>query len=220
MQPQVICLANSYKLGGRCFAGRMFRGTSIGPWVRPIGDRDGEQVLLSEIAFANGASPSLLDVVGLPLRMGRPNLHQRENWTFYPNQQWVLGESIPATPTFLDRLLSNHDDLWKNTSSSQEGLRDRVGLADLKQMPDSLRFIRPDALELEVSTQDKWRCRAHFTYQGVEYRLSVTDPVYGKDRLGEVSRVIRLGPTYLTISLGEVFHGFAYKLVAGIVEVP
>ena len=124
------------------------------------------------------------------------------------------------TPRLLDQLLSEDDELWLNASSSHEGLRDRVALEDLAHMPDSLRFIRPEVLELEVSTHDKWRCRAHLMYQGVEYRLSVTDPVYGKERLGEAPRVIRLGPTYLTVSLGEVFHGFAYKLVAGIVDVP
>jgi hypothetical protein len=55
-------------------------------------------------------------------------------------------------------------------------------------------------------------------YLGNEYNLVMTDPNYGKRRLGEEPRTVTLKDCYVTVSLTEIWNGFAYKLVAGIVE--
>jgi hypothetical protein len=65
----------------------------------------------------------------------------------------------------------------------------------------------------------RWHPRAHFWYLGQEYNLKVTDPLYGTARFGEKTQKISLRNSFFTISLGEIFDGYAYKLVAGVLEV-
>ena len=215
----VICLANSYKLGGRCFAGRLIRGDEIGPWVRPIGSGQGGALLVEETMCHDGRSPAVLDIVGIPLLTHEPRLHQREDWSFDLTQQWRRADSLPRTRTGLDPLLSPQIHLWSNHSSSTHGVADRVPEAELVHVPNSLRFIYLDFLELKVAYVDnKWNCRARFMYLGTRYNLSVTDPQYDMQRLGEEPKTVTIDDCYVTISLGEPFKGFAYKLVAGIVE--
>ena len=221
MNVRMVCLANSYKLGGRCVAGRVVDGQRIGPWVRPVGDRPGEELLLSEIAYPEGSWPAVLDMVDVPLGRSVGWLHQQENRAFDASKPWRwMGALTPSLRT-LDPLVSAEDDLWLPGSTSGRGLADRVAEADLARLTDSLRFIKPDVVDLQVMTVDgRWHCRAHFFYRGVEYNFKVTDPTYDRTRLGDKTRQVRLGTCYLTVSLAEPFHGFAYKIVAAIVEVP
>ena len=217
-----ICLANSIKHGGRCFAGRLVRGKEeieIGPWVRPVGKRQGGELLIEETECSDGRSPQLLDVVAIDLQQHEPRDHQTEDWSFDSTKKWRRTDSFPRTRTSLDRLLSEPMHLWSNHCSSSNGIADRVPEAELSHVHDSLRFISLDALHLKVAYLDnRWNCRAHFTYLGTHYNLAMTDPQYGKHRLGGSPRTVSIANCYVTISLGEVFHGFAYKLVAGIVE--
>lgn len=48
----------------------------------------------------------------------------------------------------------------------------------------------------------------------------MTDPVYERRYLAEEDGLYDLGECYLTVSLGEVWEGAAYKLVAAIIERP
>ena len=218
----VICLANSYKIGGRCFAGRLVRGPEmeiIGPWVRPVGKRPGGALLIQETEYHDGRLPQLLDVVAIDFQRPEPRDHQEEDWSFDSTKKWSLESQFPRTRRRLDSLLSKPEPLWSIRSSSISGIADRVPKAELDNIHDSLRFIRLDVLQLKIAYVDqKWRCRAHFMYLGNEYNLVMTDPNYGKRRLGEETRTLTLKDCYVTVSLGEMFHGFAYKLVAGIVE--
>ena len=218
----VICLANSYKNHGRCFAGRLVRGNEeieIGPWVRPVGKREGGELLIPETEYHDGRSPQLLDIVGIPLQRHEPRDHQKEDWSFDSTQKWSRVNQFPRTRKRLALLLSEPEHLWSIRSSSISGIADRVPKAELDNIHDSLRFIRLDVLQLKIAYVDqKWRCRAHFMYLGNEYNLAMTDPNYGKRRLGEETRTLTLKDCYVTVSLAEIWKGFAYKLVAGIVE--
>ena len=218
----VICLANSYKNGGRCFAGRLVRGSreiEIGPWVRPVGNRQGGELLIEETEYPNGRSPQLLDIVAMYLQQHEPRDHQKEDWSFDSTRRWSREGQFPRTHRSLDRLLAEPEPLWSNRSSSIGGIADRVPCDELEQIHDSLRFIRLDLLQLKIAYVDeKWRCRAHFMYLGHEYNLVMTDPNYGKGRLGAEPRTVTLKDCYVTVSLTEIWRGFAYKLVAGIVE--
>ena len=63
------------------------------------------------------------------------------------------------------------------------------------------------------------RVRSRFTFAGSEYGLSVTDPVienryFNKD-VGQYP--INKTNLYLTISIGEPYEGYCYKLVAAVI---
>ena len=64
--------------------------------------------------------------------------------------------------------------------------------------------------------------RTDFTLNTIRYRLGVTDPVvkstYDQGEYG-IQPISRRN-VYLCISLGEPYRGFAYKLVAAIINLP
>ena len=51
---------------------------------------------------------------------------------------------------------------------------------------------------------------------GYNYRFSITDPVFEDKHASKT--VFSIGESYLTISLAGESDGYAYKLIAGIVE--
>ena len=85
----------------------------------------------------------------------------------------------------------------------------------------SLCLIRPDDFVLDVSDDldGRKKVRAKFTYREIPYLLSVTDPVIEKTYLmkerGEYPLAAK--DLYLTVSLGEPFNGYCYKLVAAVI---
>jgi len=56
--------------------------------------------------------------------------------------------------------------------------------------------------------------QARFKFGGVDYWLWVTDPIYERRYLAQDDGEYALGPCYLTVSVGEPYGGYAYKLVA------
>lgn len=76
MIKRLVCLANSHKHNARCIAGRELLAESIGEWIRPISDREGEEVSVSERQYADGSEPRVLDVIDVSLIGPRARLHQ------------------------------------------------------------------------------------------------------------------------------------------------
>ena len=189
---RILCLANSRKLSGRCIAGREIVNQQPGPWIRPVSGREHQEVSWEERHYEDGSDPSVLDVMDVPLVEPRPHQFQQENWlldsTFY----------------------------WRKT-----GRMDWAGLQD---------FVEPEGplwvnnLTIDVSCpgaafgNPKRRLQGQFQFQGVWYHLRVTDPVYERRFLALPDAQHRLGESCLAISLGEPFEGYAYKLIAAIIE--
>ena len=42
---RIVCLANSRKMHGRCVAGREWRDGLAGQWIRPVSNREQQEVL-------------------------------------------------------------------------------------------------------------------------------------------------------------------------------
>jgi hypothetical protein len=110
------------------------------------------------------------------------------------------------------------------------GRTDRVRLQDLDpQRPiESLALTSPAAVRwLKTTTSaGKEQVRGLFTLGEVEYSLAVTDPIWKPyilalpaDETGIV-RVPRHDRLLLTISIGEPFNGYCYKLIAAVTELP
>lgn len=221
----IVCLANSRKLSGRCVAGiEIHNGRRIG-WVRPVSDREHQEVSECEQRYSDGSDPIILDVIDVPMLEPQPRSYQSENWLLDPSIYWVkVGRRFEwdQLGAFEDR-----EPLWLDgTTSTYNGLNDRVSIEAASSIPDSLRLIHVADLKLRVFVPSqgyentKRRVQAVFTHLGTQYRLAVTDPVIERKYFAGEDGNYVLGDAYLTVSLGEPYDGYAYKLVAAVIVQP
>lgn len=66
----------------------------------------------------------------------------------------------------------------------------------------------------------KRRVQAQFEFDDATYALRVTDPRIERSYLARENGTYGIGEAYLTVSLGEPFRGFCYKLVAAVMSKP
>ena len=222
---RIVCLANSRKMAGRCVAGKeLLSNGNSGAWIRPVSDRDDEEVSAYERRYENGSDPQLLDVIDIPIITAKPKNHQKENWLLDPHYYWEKTGRI--TWEELAKMADSDSPLWVNGHSTANGCNDRVPTMLAHVLKDSLRLIKVGALDLVVSQPGiafnnfKRSIQGRFSYQGDDYWLRVTDPVYERQYLQHPNGNYSIGECYLTVSLGENFQGNYYKLIAGIMEKP
>jgi hypothetical protein len=218
----IVCLANSRKHSGRCVAGIELVDHTGAGWVRPVSDRPGGEVAESEREYQDGSDPRILDVVSIPLTQPSPHGFQSENWLLDPQYYWEkVGR---ATWTQVVDLEERPSALWINGSSTYHGINDRVPEVDADALTTSLTLIRVEEVTLQVHApgesfgNPRRVVAARFTYAGAEYALRVTDPTYERTYKAQPDGYYRLGEAFLTVSLGETWDGYAYKLVAAIIE--
>ena len=214
-----VVLAASRKYGGYCIAGKEWADGRIGPWVRPVSRQPSGELAPENIRMNNNELPCLMDIVEVETRGTARHAYQKENFFAAENQTWVWQWKLPDVA--LAKLLDQPDSLWLEGFSSTNGLNDRIPeeIAVKSDLP-SLYLIRPDDFTVLV-TDDPYgrkKVNARFTYRGTTYLLSVTDMMIERDYLMKPQDEYPLSNknTYLTISLGESFKGFCYKLVAAV----
>lgn len=217
---RIVCLANSRKMSGRCVAGREFLGGKPGPWVRPVSARPHQEVSDEERCYDDGSDPRLLDIILIPLTRHEPHGYQAENWILNPKWYWQRDGVLDsgAVGGFVDRDAA----LWMNGYSSGGGVNDRLPEAMATGYTSSLRLIRVSGamLHLETNTYSgrfEKKLRARFDYLGTPYSLRVTDPAVEDQYAARPDGDYSLDPSFLTISLGEPFGDFVYKLVAAVI---
>lgn len=226
MIKRLVCLANSRKLRGRCIAGRELRAGSPGEWIRPVSDREHEEVSEYERQYEDGSDPQVLDIIDVPLiglkaNSHQANAHQSENWLLDPNTYWSkVGEfgrdslHLLAEPSGL---------IWIDGYSTHNGQNDYVPVEKVNKTGGSLKLIAVDDLQLHVFRpyeafgDPRRKVQADFSFSGVNYQLWVTDPQVETAYLAQADGTYALGSSYLTISLGEPYRGCCYKLVAAII---
>lgn len=220
---RIVCLANSRKEGDRCIAGiELLVDGRPGGWVRPVSDREDEAVNEDERQYEDGSEPGVLDIVDVPVREARPKGYQQENWLLDPARRWRKVRRI--APNQLPRLVEQAGPLWANGYHTHHGHNDRLPLDRATAMRHSLRLIAVSDLELDVfaprveSGDFRRRIKGQFTHGGESYRLWVTDPAYEEIYLNRPNDRYVLGACFLTVSLGEPYQGFAYKLIAAIIK--
>ena len=220
---RIVCLANSRKISGRCIAGREWdEGRGAGPWVRPVSDRQNQEVSEYERQYEDGSDPRVLDVIDVPVLEPRPKGCQTENWLIDPEYYWTKVGSY--SPFDLAALTDPIDPLWTDGDSTYHGRNDRIMIELAGSVSGSLRLIRVEEIEIgvfmpgEAFGNPKRRVQGRFAHAGREYALWVTDPVYERRYLAKLDGRYRLGECCLTISLGEPHQGAVHKLIAAIIE--
>ncbi len=216
---RIVCLANSYKPGGRCIAGReLLPGAQVGQWVRPIGTGE-EGGVGRERLYEDGSEPEVLDVMDVPVLRAQPEYHQTENWLIYPDYYWEKINRV--SPNQLERFVHTPEPLWLSGYESSNGRNDRIPFEYAKSLKDSLRLIKVSSLE--VSEETSWarnamRLRGHFQYAGQEYALRITDLAYSTKYFNDVAAGNPKGEVILTVSMGGQFYDYVYKLIAAIID--
>jgi hypothetical protein len=210
---QLICLANSWRPGGRCIAG-IDRVT--GAWIRPVpADNDA----IPESRCTVGATAlSLLDVFDVDTEMPRETpKYQREN-RILKNWNWVVRKRVSRAN--IEPYIDDSAPIFHNT-------QDRVVAVLLDQLAPrawkSLQLVRPRTLRFERDAFDPRRWRVRFKDRaGNEYLLKLTDPCATR-RLDAGERIS--DGSLLTVSLTRPWCGqdesmlkLCYKVVAGVIE--
>lgn len=224
----IVCLANSWKTGGSCFAGKICDSHSS-EWIRPVSDRPTHEISIGEQTLDDGTKPQLLDVIAVPLLEHVPTGHQTENYTIVKNQIWerVGRVSLGELHKFLDAPTQ----LWGTGNSTILGENDQITASEALKMTDSLKLIKPASLTVIINPPYRSnrhnRIRAEFSYNDIAYNFNLTDPSakgkYDVDRLDTSADAIRYQISsqnvFLCVSLAEEFKAtkHCYKLVAAII---
>lgn len=219
---RILCLANSRKLSGRCIAGRELVDDRPAGWIRPVSAREHEEVSERERGYQNGEDPQVLDVIDVPVLDVRPGTFQTENWLLDPGYYWSKVSRLDASD--LGDYVDNEGPLWLNAGSTKAGLNDEVPVGQANELTTSLALVHVPGVQISVFSpgaafgNPKRRVQAKFKLGGDDYWLWVTDPVYERRYLAQDNGEYVLGRCYLTVSLGEPYGGYVYKLVAAIIE--
>lgn len=215
----LLCLANSWKTGGRCIAGRELANGRFGGWVRPVSARPTEEVSEEERQFENGRDPRVCDVITVSFEEHVPRHHQVENHRLDPSRYWRFERR--ASWDEVCAAVERPRALWSNGSSTRAGQNDRVPEHDAVTQGSSLLLVRPEHLAVRTLVPGadfgdfKRKVRARFSYNGVWYDFTVTDPVVMRERLDVPDdHEIAVPNALLCVSLAESYSGFAYKLIA------
>lgn len=201
MNTGIIVLANSRKNGGRCVAGK----DSNGRWIRLI--QNGEaSIPISEAR--NYGILKVLDVYGISNIPSRGFCYHTENSNYRRIE--VFGD---LNRNELDNFLDHPVDVFGNGRCLSEEEAQRLNY--------SLLFVKVTGLCLYIKDGGQYKdtLRSHFIYNGKTYKdISVTDAATEK-RFENFSYPYQEFYTeaYITISLGEIFRGCAYKLISGII---
>ena len=220
---RIVCLANSRKMSGRCIAGKEISDARMpGGWVRPVSGRPSEEVSEYERQYRDGSDPRVLDVIDVPVLNPQPKDYQQENWLIDNRRYWVNAGRVDLGQ--LDQLTDSPSTLWPNGYSTSNGLNDRVPLDLARDLRDSLRLIKATDFALVVSAPGadfgnyRRSVQGRFQYNGADYWLRVTDPVYERRYLQQSDGEYAVGECFLSISLGEPYQGHSYKLIAAIIR--
>lgn len=222
---EIICVANSRKLRGRCVAGLRTDG---GGWIRPVAPGEDGTLFGQHYILDDGSEAQILDLIRIEVSKAEPQAHQPENWVI-GNTQWKLlaRPALPRHIKLIARSVESGPALFGDYS-------DRMDFKSLSDNPisSSLCLIRPEKIWWQITTSYTGRrqTRAIFNVSGHLYDLVITDPVWEK-RLSfldygvhtrEAAKLEDNLDILFTISLGEPMPSDkqCYKLVAGVILLP
>ncbi len=230
----IICLANSFKHGGRCLAGFKTDGSG---WIRPVSNKPEGTLFTEHCTLNNQQIPRLFDIIRINYIKSIPEPHHPENWLI-TNQKWQF-MGLPTVDQ-LNHLLKTEVNQASNSSTLLGNKDDRINWNFLQENPTqkSLCLIRPHNLYWQIETYKTRKYRARFELKNVHYNLGITDPnwiyllellpdgIYTSYTLIEKLNLVNFDPNkfLLTISLSEPFsakndqHFFCYKLVASVIN--
>jgi hypothetical protein len=224
MRRTIVCLANSYKHGGRCVAGIC---VETGKWIRLRSSEGDGGLSPTDYMLERGQGElRLMDVFEVELHYAMPSNCHPEDWVTLPHC-WRLVER-PCSVRHWTKLAT----YIERSGPLLGGYSDRVWASVFAKRPAaaSLALVCPTDIWWWVREErGKLKYRALFRRDNVTYDLAVTDP-----RWLEQLKLMPVGihphrllapeaaETWLTVSLSEAFSpgggGAAhFRIVAGVI---
>ena len=212
-----ICLANSYKRGGRCIAGIEIRFNASGHWgiVRdtrgnPAWLRPVTKTLYGEVPTDEALTFELLSIVRVIGAEPCPNCAHSENVYYSRLEQTHL--KVQLSDVVAKHLFDNlHQEIFYNQGKA-------IHPTVYAKGHYSLMFLRPDnALVYVDIDREKPQFRMEFSYCGARYDFPITDPDFldflrdDPEQIGDFPEIL------ITVSLGLEHEGWHHKLVAGVI---
>jgi hypothetical protein len=224
---KIVCLANSFKTGGSCIAGReILPDGSFGKWIRPVSARATAEISSRESWCTHGAHPNLLDILDIQFLKSAPHGHQTENYEIDPSKRWIKAGILPWAE--LAGLAEKPASLWVNSDRTQNGAFNCVSETDAATVNSSLVLLKKSRITVKVGSttwggNTKKSYHVHFGYKSVDYIMRLTDPIATNSRRFKEEGDYILEDVYLCISLTEPWaqdNQRCHKLVAAIISNP
>ena len=217
MEKYFICLANSYKHGGRCIAGVEVVPQSNGRldivrhddgrprWIRPVSmSANGEIPNHLAESFKIFSLVKLSDVEPCPDKAHSEDVHC--------SRMEICPFELSLNTDFLDQLIdTRHQAIFYYRGKA-------IPATIIDRLDYSLMLIHPEhACAYCDEERESSKYRMKFTYYGTNYDFPITDPVFLEQFKKKPDSYSDLNGAYLVISLGLEFEGFHFKLVATVV---
>lgn len=218
MDKLFVCMAVSYKYGGRCIGGIELTKNENGnysivaengtpKWIRPV-TRNTEH---GEIPMHLSSTCRVMDIVRLTDVEACPDCAQSENYYF--NDIEKIGHLRTDEETLNMLCDTRHSMIFGNRGKA-------VHPDSYNCIGYSLMLIKPENVNFFMENRygsDRMRLRVNFTYNGNDYDLPVTDPESCEKADYDVDSLNGKNTYYLTISLGVEYEGWHSKLVANVI---
>ena len=224
---KIVCLANSFKVTGRCVAGReVLDNGTFGGWIRPVSKRPTTELQLWETIYPDNSQPQLLDIIEIPLLNPAPHNHQTENHVIDNSREWVKSGEV-RWPT-LQVLEDRPPTLWVNSDRTATGSFNCVSRVEAATQHHSLLLIKIRILTVQIAAKPAegkpYRDhRGNFLYNGIRYTLKLTDPAAIEAFRHRAGGAYNLQNAYLCVSLTEPYdkdNNRCHKIVAAIFTNP
>ncbi|MBL7785431.1 MAG: hypothetical protein JNM36_05970 [Chitinophagales bacterium] len=212
MKTQFVCLANSYKEGGRCVAGIVLENGSPvmqngkPKWIRPVCETAHGEVPTHLVLHI-----SLLDIVEIEVTSSVPDSYQSENVLFNTGAIKIVGKFS----------LSNLNNLCDNSQTTLFGNRGgAVTPENTRLLSNSLRMIKVvnfSVVEKVYTDNPNPKLRLSFTFSSNTYEIPITDPTFLDAYRANKNLLSNSSNVFLVISLGVLHQNWHSKLVAGII---
>lgn len=241
LKKSIIVLANSYKPGGRCVAGKEVIQHDDGTWaltdswIRPVTSNSATHgSITSRHHCIDNRDIKLMDIITVDLLHHSPDLGQPENWLIDESKSWVLEDQFNST--ICAKLTDAPADLWLDNS---QGVKlHEVGSSYEKagRITNSLYLIKPENFKVHLSNDfnpwngaNKKESKVSFSYNGVKYSgISMTDTVLrsllepqypAADGVHVIADLPKGDNYHICVSLSPIFDktGKHYKLAAAVI---
>lgn len=219
MDKYILCLANSYKHDNRCLAGielsKTNRGYSVKKddwghpiWFRPIN----RYTNMGAIPNNEAEHISLFDVVKVEDVLSCPDGAQQEN--HYYSAIYVV-DSMEISMDLLDDISrTNRRVIFGNPKASIHRDYYRNGL------DYSIIMIKASDVKCYHKEREgkQSQPRMKFNYKNSTYDFPVTDPDFRNLMDLDLEDANKAEHYYLTLSLGTLYEGMHFKLVAAVIH--
>jgi len=226
---EMLCLANSRKMQGRCVAGLKTDGQG---WVRPVAAGADGTLRAADYRLPDGSEPRLLDSIQIGCGEAKPEPHQPENQRISRTPWRLIARPVPEVmPEAVRSLLLGSLVKGPLLLGSFGDKRD-YGVLCRTPAAASLALVAPENLLWHIKTgvRGNRQTKAEFHLTHTPYSLSVTDPVWAQ-RLAhlpngryprDAANVGASEQILFTVSLSEPleWNNHCYKLVAGVIVLP